>query len=117
MASEELQEMLGKVQMQNQQLQNVMVQKQSFSVQKIEVGRALKELEKADSDVYKSVGPVLLKTTKEKMKEELEDLQEQIDIKIKGLDRQEKKLQGMMKESQDKLQGMISPSGGGTQAG
>jgi prefoldin beta subunit len=103
----EMERTLIQVQSQNQQLQAIMVQKQQMVLQQKEIEHALEELEKAKDDVYKSIGPVLVKSTKESVKTDLAELKEELDLRIKGLEKQEQKLKSLLKESQEKLQGII----------
>ena len=71
MKMENLEEVLGQLQMQNQQLQNVLLQKQTLLLQSKEIEKALEEIEKEDTqEIYRSVGPILVKTEKAKVKKE-----------------------------------------------
>ena len=96
----ELENLIGHFQMQNQQLQAIMVQKQTLGMQAKEIEKALEQIEVSTGDVYRSVGPVLVKTSKDAIKKQLEEEKEDIDIKLKTM------------ENQEKIQGMI-PSGQG----
>ena len=105
----EMERALIQVQSQNQQLQQILMQKQAMMVQQREIEHALEELEKSKDDVFKSIGPVLVKSTKEDVTKDLSELKEEIDLRVKGLDKQEKKLKDLLEESQEKLQGIIKP--------
>lgn len=100
----EAQELLVRLQGQNQQLQTILLQKQSLQIQANEIDNALEELEKAKDDVFHLVGPVLIKSEKEKLKKELKDSKEDVDLKIKTLERQEKKIRERMREDQERFQ-------------
>jgi len=100
----EAQEILMKMQNDNQQLQAILLQKQTFELQLKEIESALKELEKAKDDVYKSVGPILIKSTKSELKKELEDAKEEINLKLKAIENQENKIRSRIKESQEEFQ-------------
>ena len=106
-SKKDLEELIGQLQMNNQQLQNVMIQKQTLMIQTKEIEKALEQLEKASDDVYKSVGPILVKTPKEDIKKELAESKEDIDLKIQSLDKQEAKIKERIKKSQDMFKGMI----------
>ena len=68
--SEELREVMENIQNYNQQLQNVMNQKQTFILQQKEIERALETMKNTKSeDVYRSVGPILIKSNKDEIKE------------------------------------------------
>ena len=102
------QQLIMQLQTYQQQLQSSAMQRESFSVQKIEFERALEELEKTkESEVYKSVGPILVKTAKEEMKKELKSKLEMFDLGVKKMEKQEEKIREKAKETQDKLKAML----------
>ncbi|MBI2578731.1 MAG: prefoldin subunit beta [Candidatus Aenigmarchaeota archaeon] len=105
--AENLEELLGHLQMQNQQLQNVMMQKQALIIQTKEIEKALEEISREDSEeIYRSVGPILVKADKEKVKKDLEEQKEEMELKIKSLEKQESRLKSLMKEGQEKFQSL-----------
>ncbi len=81
----EAQQTIAQLQTFQQQLQATLVQKETLAVQKIEIEKALEELEKTEEEenVYKIVGPVLVKTKKEKLVNELKEKLEEIEVRIK----------------------------------
>jgi len=83
------------------------LQKQTIDIQNREIEKALEELEKTSSDVYKSVGPILVKTEKNSLKKELEETKEENDMKISALGRQEAKIREKITEGQQKFQQML----------
>ena len=82
-------------------------------IQNKEVEKALEELEKVNDDVYKSVGPILVKTNKTSMKKELEENKEETELKLKSLETQEKRIKEKIKEGQEKFQKLVPKSGEG----
>lgn len=97
--SKETQESISKLQLIEQNVQALLMQRQQFQTQLFEVESALKELEKTD-DAFKIVGNVMIKTDKAAMKAELSSKKEIIDLRLKNLDKQEKQ----MKEKAESLQ-------------
>jgi prefoldin beta subunit len=73
-----LQEQIMKMQQSQQSLQSVMQQKQHLEIENAETGKALEELRKvADGDdVFKQAGTVLIKSKKQELIDELEELKE-----------------------------------------
>ena len=72
--TETIEELISHLESHNQQMQAVMIQKQSLMIQSKEVEKAIEELDKNKSEeVYRSVGPILVKATKSIVKKELED--------------------------------------------
>lgn len=77
-----------------------------MQIQKVELESAKTELEKVGEkeEVYKVVGPLLVKGTKTDLKKEIEEKLETIEMRSKSVDKQEEKLKEKLKESQQKLQ-------------
>ena len=69
----ENQEKLQELQVLEQNLQNVLMQKQTFQIELAETQGALEELEKSGEEVYKIIGQLMIKSEKAKMKIELEE--------------------------------------------
>ncbi len=106
--SPEAQQTLVQLQTFQQQLQVTMYQRDSLTLQKMEIEKALEELEKsASNEVFKIAGPVLIKTNKEKLIAELKENLESIELKLKSLEKQEEKLREKIKEKQEKLRGIL----------
>jgi prefoldin beta subunit len=108
--TDELEKLLEQLQKNNQQMQAIMLQKQALMIQNNEIEKALEELEKCEDNVYKSIGPILVKTSKTAMKKELADTKEENDIKLKAIERQETRLKERIKESQERFQDMMKTS-------
>ena len=87
-----------------QRLQLFTAQKQQFQMQMIEVENALTEIEKTKNSVYRLVGEILIEKPAEEVKKELKEKKEELDLRIKTLDKQEAKT----KESALALQKEIS---------
>ena len=101
----EAQQILIELQTFQQQMQTVLIQKESLSIQNIEIEKALDELKKATTeDVYKAVGPILIKSTKKELEKELGEKKETVDLRIKSLQKQEDRLKDKLKESQEKFE-------------
>jgi prefoldin beta subunit len=104
----EAEELLIKFQTQNQQLENVSIQKQALMVKKAEIEEALKELEESkEENIYKIVGSIIIKHDKEKIKEELKDEMEDIEMKIKIFEKNEEMLKKSINEIKEKLQKIL----------
>ncbi len=108
-----MEELLMQLQMQNQQLQAIMMQRQAMTIQGREIEAALEGIEKSQSDIFKSIGPILVKTSKEGIKKELTEEKEEIELKLAALDRQEKKIKDKVKEMQEKFQSLMPQEGAG----
>ncbi len=87
----ETQENIQKLQLMEQNIQGMMVQRQQFSTQLIEIESALRELEHAPQ-AYKIVGNIMILTKKEDLTKELSEKKELLDMRIKNLEKQEEQM-------------------------
>jgi len=109
MTSEQTQQMLNQAQLYQQQMQGLLLQRESLNMQMLEVKRALEELEKTEqTEVYKASGPILIKTTKEEVKKELAEKQELINLRLKTLEKGEKKIKERFEEIRGKLSKVVT---------
>lgn len=110
--SPQAQQLLIQLQTLQQQVQAIAIQKEGLSMQKMEIEMAQKELEKSkDADeVFKAIGPVLIKTSKKDMAKELSEKTETIELRLSTLAKQDEKLKEKAKETQNSLQAALKPS-------
>ncbi len=79
------------LQLLEQSLHSVMVQKQQFQSQLIEVESALAELQKTDT-AYKIIGNIMVSAKKADLKKDLEEKKELFSTRMKTLEKQEQKI-------------------------
>lgn len=110
-----LQEQVGRLQNLQQNLQSIMGQKQHLEMEQIETERALEVLKKAaDTDaVFKSAGPLLIKSTKQNLITELEEKKELSNTRVTVLSKQEARIKENLKEVEDKIKTMLQGPAGG----
>ena len=87
---EETQEKIKQLQMLEQALQQLLVQKQTFQLQLMEAESALKELE-GTQEAYKIIGNIMVLTKKEELSKELQEKKETTVLRINALEKQEAK--------------------------
>jgi len=111
----QVQNMLAQLQQIQQQLQMVLTQKVQLENSLKETENAIQEVEKASDDtpIFKTVGTVLVKTSKEQILKELREKKDTFEIRIKALERQEEKLKERLQDLQKKIRSLL----GGVQAG
>ncbi|MAH07404.1 prefoldin subunit beta [Candidatus Pacearchaeota archaeon] len=85
----ETQQKIQELQGFEQNLQQIMMQKQAFQMELGETENALTELEKATDDVFKMVGNIMIKTDKTKTLEDLKKKKELLDLRLKSIETQE----------------------------
>jgi prefoldin beta subunit len=85
-----------------QNLQNILFQKQAFELELDETNSALKEIEMAGDEIFKIIGQLMIKTEKSKIKKELLEKQKILDVRIKSFEKQEtylrEKIDGIREE-------------------
>jgi len=97
---EETQNKINELQLLEQNLQNLLMQKNTFQSQLLEVENALKEIKSAKDKIYKIIGPIMIEEKKEKVNKDLVSKKELVDLRLKSIEKQEKQL----KEKYSKLQ-------------
>ncbi|MEM2031136.1 MAG: prefoldin subunit beta, partial [Archaeoglobaceae archaeon] len=105
----QLQNLIAQLQQVQQQLQLVITQKAQLEALLEEAKQALGEVQNVDENtpIYKTVGSILVKESKEKIVKELTEKVDSYDIRIKTLTRQEERLRERFAELQKKIQGML----------
>jgi len=105
--SEEAKNLLMQFQTYQQQMQSVMIQKESMKLQLMEIDRAVEELDKTkQATAYKITGNIMVSKPVAELKKELTDTKEEVDIRIKSLEKTEERLNGKLKELGEKLKGI-----------
>jgi prefoldin beta subunit len=93
---------IAQLQLLQQNMQNLIMQKQQFQNQIIEIDSALTEL-KTTPKAYKIVGKLMFASPKEQLVKELEQQKETAELRIKSLAQQEEKLQHAFEETQQEV--------------
>lgn len=100
--SKETEQEIAQLQLYEQGLQNILMQKHQFQSQSIEIESALKELESA-KEAYKIVGNIMVASKKEDLKSELESKKETTNLRIKTLEKQENQIREKAKKLQEEV--------------
>src|SRR2546428_9591085 len=105
MVEEDTQEMVEEFQAYQQQLQSLLIQKESLKLQVIEIDKALEELNTTQQKTaYKITGSIMVSKSIDHLKKELQDTNEIVAVQIKSLEKSEERLNNKLKELQEKLQ-------------
>ena len=92
-----------------QQLRNILIQKEALKLQIAEIDAALYELSRCEEEnVYKLVGNVMIKKRKEEVEKELNEVKEDSQIRINSLESVEKDLVEKIKRVEEKLKSKVS---------
>ncbi len=102
MESKEAQENIGRLQLMEQQAQTLVMQRQQFQSQLFELENALKELEGTDT-AYKIIGNIMVSSKKEGLEKELKQKKEIIELRVKNIENEEKRVKEKAKKLQEEV--------------
>jgi len=85
----ELQNKIQELQILEQNLQNLLMQKQAFQMELNETENAESELKKAKNDVFKITGQIMVKANKKELEKELSEKKKILDLRLKNIQKQE----------------------------
>ena len=93
---------IQQIQFMEQNIQNLFMQKQAFQMELSESQSAIKEIENSDEEIFKIIGQLMIKTDKQKTKEELSNKEKILKLRIKTIEKQEdsltEKMENLRKE-------------------
>ena len=107
---QETQQKIQELQMMEQGFQQLLMQKNAFSMEQNETDFIIKEVEKTKGEVSRIIGnQVVIKSTKEDILADMKKKKELIDTRMKTIDKQEKefseKIEAVREEVMKKIQG------------
>lgn len=106
--TEETKNLLAQFQAYQQQLQTILIQKESIKIQVMETEKALEELNQTkEKNAYKISGQIMVLKPVEELKKELSETKEDLEVRIKALEKSEEKLKDKLKELQNKLKDVL----------
>ena len=97
---------ISRLQMLEQRIQSLVMQKQNFQTQVLEVENALGEIDDS-KETYKIVGNVMVSVEKDALKKDLTSKKEMADLKIKNIEKEEKKLRDESDDLQKDVMGSL----------
>ncbi|HZX45425.1 MAG TPA: prefoldin subunit beta [Candidatus Nanoarchaeia archaeon] len=100
--SKETEHKIAQLQLYEQSLQNILVQKQQFQSQQVELDSALRELGATDK-AYKIIGNIMVASDKEELKKDLESKKEAVAIRIRTFEKQEDQIRERAKRIQEEV--------------
>lgn len=107
---QDTQSKIQELQMMEQGFQQLMMQKNAFSMEQNETDFIIKEVEKTEGEVSRIIGnQVIIKTTKEAILEDMNNKKKLIDTRMKDINAQEKefseKIEAIREKVMKKIQG------------
>ena len=100
--SKDTEEKIGQLQLLEQSMQNLSVQKQNFQAQLLEIDSAIKELNETDK-AYKIIGNIMVASNKEDLGADLKSKKEMFEIRIKTIEKQEKNIKDKAAAMQEEV--------------
>jgi|SRR3989344_197834 len=90
---------IQELQLFEQNLQGLSMQKQAFLMELTEVENALSEIKDNNEPIFKVIGQIMVKTDKKKIEKELKEKKDLINLRIKSIERQE----NLLNQNVDKI--------------
>ena len=103
MPSVDREKIIGEMQFLEQNLQNLLYQKQAFQIELSETDSALKEIENSSDEVFKVIGGIMIRAEKSKIEAELLDKKKAMELRIKAIDRQENLLSEKLQKVREEI--------------
>ncbi|MBW2987005.1 prefoldin subunit beta [Candidatus Woesearchaeota archaeon] len=97
---------IQQLQVLEQSVQNLNVQKQQFQMQLTEIESALEEIKGKDS-AYKIVGNVMVSKPTKEIEDDLNNKRELINVRIKSLENQENKIKEKISATQKEVMSVL----------
>jgi len=97
--NKETQEKIQELQIFEQNIQSLVIQKQAFQMELSETENAISEVGKSKDEVYKITGSIMLKTDRSEVEKELKEKKDILSLRLKSIEKQELSI----REKLDKL--------------
>jgi len=109
MVAEDDRKFLEQFQALQQQLQAILIQKENFKLQTLEIDKAMEELDTSKgTKAYKIVGPVMVQKDIKKLKTELKERKDNFDLRTKTLEKAEERITKKLKDMEPRLKKMMN---------
>jgi prefoldin beta subunit len=107
----QIQNQIAQLQQVQQQVQALTMQKSQIEAMQKESRMALDELERLADDavIYRNVGELVIKTSKEESVSKLKDREETLSLRLQSISRQEERLTTRFKQLQEQIQQALGP--------
>lgn len=99
---------IQELQILEQNLQSFLVQKQAVQIELNEITNALEELKKSDGDVYKVIGGIMIKSSKERLSKDLEEKKKLSELRVNLVEKQETLLEKKAADLREEINTSIS---------
>ena len=95
---EQTQQKIQEIQILEQNMQALLMQKQAFQLELNETENALSEISASKEDVFKLIGQIMIKTDKTKLEQELTKKKDLLTLRLNSIEKQEKEFSEHLEE-------------------
>ncbi len=99
----ETQEKIQELQTYEQNLHSLLIQKQAFQMELSETENATNEISKSKDDVFKLIGNIMVKASKEKIEKDLKQKKDLLSLRIKSIEKQEMQISKQLEELKEEV--------------
>lgn len=96
---------IQEMQILEQSLQQILMQRQAFQMELSETESALRELDNSGDEAYKVIGQLMLRADKNEIKKELENKQKLLKTRVNNFDKQEQEFSKKLEKIRDEVIG------------
>jgi len=98
-----IQKKIEELQILEQSSQGILAQKQPLQSQLAEIENAVDEIAKTNSDYFKIIGQVMIKSSKEELKKELSEKKSYLELRIKKFEEQENEINSKLEKIRNEI--------------
>lgn len=98
-----MEDKIQQLQILEQNMQTILMQKQAFQMELSETESSLSELKNSGDEVFKVIGQIMLKSDKSKMQKEFEEKIKLMNLRINTLDKQEESFSNQLQKLREEV--------------
>ena len=108
----ETEKKIEELQLLEHNIQQFLMQKQTFQVELNECLNAIEEVKRSDGEIYKVIGEVMIKSEKEKTLKDLEEKKRVLEIRVSSIEKQEKLLENKANNIRKEINEFVGKNSG-----
>ena len=98
-----MEDKIQQLQILEQNLQTILMQKQAFQMELSETEMSLNELKNSKDEFFKVIGQIMIKSNREKLQKEFEEKIKLMNLRIETLDKQEESFSNQLQKIRDEI--------------
>lgn len=99
---------IQEIQILEQNLQTILMQKQNMTLEINEVLNAMQEIKSSPNEVYQMLSGIMIKSSVEKVRKELEEKKKIFELRISSIEKQEKIIEDKIQKLRDEMSSSLS---------